>query len=79
MQRSDHDDIDLVTGGAGFIGSHLVDLLIAAGFRTIGLRPEDGVTVSLLGAVVMLGVGLVGGARFLVRPPQTADAGAQRR
>lgn len=32
-----HEPVSLVTGAAGFLGSHLVDRLIAAGHRVVGL------------------------------------------
>jgi uncharacterized protein (TIRG00374 family) len=51
------------------------EMTFAAGFKTVGLRPEDGVTVSLLGALSMLAIGLVGGVRFVLRRSDGREAG----
>jgi uncharacterized membrane protein YbhN (UPF0104 family) len=51
------------------------EMTFAAGFKTVGLRPEDGVTVSLLGALSMLAIGLVGGVRFVLRRSDSREAG----
>jgi dTDP-glucose 4,6-dehydratase len=36
-RSTDHKKIAVVTGGAGFLGSHLTDRLLAEGFRVIGI------------------------------------------